>query len=119
MEEFELVIVGGGSTAARAVKSYREAGGGGAVALLTAEPVLPYHRPALSKRYLRGEVSAPFAEAEAFYADHDVEVLLETAATALEARSVRGRTPSGRRCGFRRVADRRSMGENTEDPLVA
>jgi hypothetical protein len=26
MEEFELAIVGGGSTAARAVKSYREAG---------------------------------------------------------------------------------------------
>jgi NADPH-dependent 2,4-dienoyl-CoA reductase/sulfur reductase-like enzyme len=84
MKEFELVIVGGGLTAARAVKSYREAAGAGAVALLTAETVLPYHRPALSKRYLRGEVGAPFAEEEAFYAANDVEVLLDTAATAVD-----------------------------------
>ena len=70
MKRFELVIVGGGLTAARAIKSYRDSGGSGQVALLTAEGVLPYHRPALSKRYLRGEVDAPFAEAETFYTDH-------------------------------------------------
>ena len=29
MKKFELVIVGGGLTAARAIKSYRESGGGG------------------------------------------------------------------------------------------
>ena len=84
MKKFELVIVGGGLTAARAIKSYRDSGGGGRVALLTAEGVLPYHRPALSKRYLRGEVDAPFAEAETFYTGHEVEVLLDTPATALD-----------------------------------
>jgi NADPH-dependent 2,4-dienoyl-CoA reductase/sulfur reductase-like enzyme len=84
MKKFELVIVGGGLTAARAIKSYRESGGGGQVALLTAEDVLPYHRPALSKRYLRGEVGAPFAEPETFYGDHEVEILLDTRATALD-----------------------------------
>jgi NADPH-dependent 2,4-dienoyl-CoA reductase/sulfur reductase-like enzyme len=84
VKNFELVIVGGGLTAARAVKSYRESGGSGQVALLTAEGVLPYHRPALSKRYLRGEMGAPFAEAETFYADHGVEVQLDTPATALD-----------------------------------
>src|SRR6185437_945514 len=84
MRKFELVIVGGGLTASRAIKSYRESGGGGQIALLTAEGVLPYHRPALSKRYLRGQVDAPFAEAETFYADRDVEVLLNTRATALD-----------------------------------
>jgi NADPH-dependent 2,4-dienoyl-CoA reductase/sulfur reductase-like enzyme len=87
---FELVIAGGGLTAARAIKSYREADGDGRIALLSKESVLPYHRPALSKRYLRGEIGAPFAENEAFYRDHDVEVLLETAVTAVDlgARSV-------------------------------
>jgi NADPH-dependent 2,4-dienoyl-CoA reductase/sulfur reductase-like enzyme len=84
MEKFELVVVGGGLTAARAIKSYRQSGGGGQIVLLTAEGVLPYHRPALSKRYLRGEVDAPFAEAETFYGDHDVEVRLDTPATALD-----------------------------------
>ncbi len=90
MKKFELLIVGGGLAAARAIKSYRESGGSGQVALLAGESVLPYHRPALSKRYLRGEASEPFAEDEAFYQDHDVEVLLGTPATAVDpgARSV-------------------------------
>jgi NADPH-dependent 2,4-dienoyl-CoA reductase/sulfur reductase-like enzyme len=48
MKRFELVIAGGGLTAARAIKSYREAGGGGRIALVSSESVLPYHRPALS-----------------------------------------------------------------------
>lgn len=91
MEKFELVIAGGGLTAARAIKSYREAGGLGRVALVSAESVLPYHRPALSKRYLRGETTeAPFAEDESFYRDHGVEVRLGTPVTSLDvaARSV-------------------------------
>jgi NADPH-dependent 2,4-dienoyl-CoA reductase/sulfur reductase-like enzyme len=85
MKKFELVIAGGGLTAARAIKSYREAGGGGRVALLAAENVAPYHRPALSKRYLRGEVGPPYAEDDAFYEEHHVEVLLDTSATALDS----------------------------------
>jgi NTE family protein len=85
MRKFELVIAGGGLTAARAIKSYREAGGPGGVALLTQEPVLPYHRPALSKRFLRGETTdAPFAEDDGFYADLGVEVSLETSVTSVD-----------------------------------
>jgi NTE family protein len=85
MRKFELVIAGGGLTAARAIKSYREADGPGSVALLAQEPVLPYHRPALSKRFLRGETTdAPFAEDEGFYADLGVEVSLETSATSVD-----------------------------------
>jgi NAD(P)H-nitrite reductase large subunit len=86
MKNFELVIAGGGLTAARAVESYRESGGGGQIVLLSKESDLPYHRPALSERYLRGETAeAPFAEDATFYRDHDVEVLLETTATAVDA----------------------------------
>jgi NADPH-dependent 2,4-dienoyl-CoA reductase/sulfur reductase-like enzyme len=85
MTNFELVIAGGGLTAARAIKSYRESGGGGRIALLSKESDLPYHRPALSKRYLRGETTeAPFAEDATFYRDHDVEVLLGTTASAVD-----------------------------------
>jgi 3-phenylpropionate/trans-cinnamate dioxygenase ferredoxin reductase component len=79
MARTELVIAGGGLTAARAVKSYREAGGDARVTLVSEEATLPYHRPALSKRYLRGETSeTPHVEDAAFYRDHDVDVLLET-----------------------------------------
>jgi 3-phenylpropionate/trans-cinnamate dioxygenase ferredoxin reductase subunit len=85
MKKFELVIAGGGLTAARAIKSYRESGGGGRIALLSKERDLPYHRPALSKRYLRGETTeAPFAEDAAFYGNNDVEVLLETTVTGVD-----------------------------------
>ena len=84
MNRFELVVVGGGLTGARAIESYRDAGGEGGVALLSAEGHLPYHRPALSKRYLRGEVSAPYVQDEAFYREHDVELLLGSAATGVD-----------------------------------
>ena len=85
MTTSQLVIAGGGLTAARAIKSYREAGGEGAIALVGEEATLPYHRPALSKRYLRGETDAtPHAENHEFYREHEVDVLLETKAAAID-----------------------------------
>ena len=85
MNSFELVIAGGGLAAARAVKSYGEAGGKGRIALVTNEATLPYHRPPLSKRYLRGETDdTPHVEDEAFYRDHAVDALLETAVTSVD-----------------------------------
>jgi NADPH-dependent 2,4-dienoyl-CoA reductase/sulfur reductase-like enzyme len=80
VKDFQLAIVGGGLASARAIKSFREAGGEGGIALISKDSTLPYHRPPLSKRFLRGETDEePLVEDEAFYADHGVEVLLETA----------------------------------------
>ena len=91
-ERSELLIVGGGLSTARAIKAYREAGGEGTVRLISADSLVPYHRPPLSKKYLRGEaeVADTLVEPEAFYAEHDVEVELETvvATLDLEGRSV-------------------------------
>jgi NADPH-dependent 2,4-dienoyl-CoA reductase/sulfur reductase-like enzyme len=95
MDSFELVIAGGGLTAARAIRSHRDAGGDGRIALVSGESVLPYHRPALSKRYLRGETGAPFAEDEAFYRDHDVDVVLGTAVTAVDVATQSVETDGG------------------------
>jgi NADPH-dependent 2,4-dienoyl-CoA reductase/sulfur reductase-like enzyme len=84
---FDFVIVGGGLASARAIKSYREAGGEGTIALISRDSTLPYHRPPLSKRFLRGETDEePLVEDEAFYRDHDVEVMLETSVATVEAR---------------------------------
>jgi NADPH-dependent 2,4-dienoyl-CoA reductase/sulfur reductase-like enzyme len=87
MPDFELVIVGGGLASARAIKTYREAGGGGRILLLSKDSVLPYHRPPLSKRYLRGEATAEdtLVEPESFYVENDVEVLLETAVREVDS----------------------------------
>ena len=86
MASFDLVIVGGGLTAARAIKEYRSAGGDGRIALLSSERSLPYHRPPLSKRFLRGEAERrdTLVEPEQFYAENGVELLLGTEVVNLD-----------------------------------
>src|SRR5215218_7106680 len=85
MPDFDLLIVGGGLASARAIKSYREAGGEGSIALVSRDATLPYHRPPLSKKFLRGETDEePLVEDEAFYPDHGVDVMLETAVSSVD-----------------------------------
>jgi NADPH-dependent 2,4-dienoyl-CoA reductase/sulfur reductase-like enzyme len=81
MTDFALAIVGGGLSSARAIKSYRESGGDGRIVLVSRDSVVPYHRPPLSKRFLRGEVEAvdTQVEPEDFYRENDVELLLRSA----------------------------------------
>jgi NADPH-dependent 2,4-dienoyl-CoA reductase/sulfur reductase-like enzyme len=80
VSDFELIIVGGGLASARAIAAYRRAGGDGTIALLSADTTIPYHRPPLSKRYLRGEAeqSDTLVEPRGFYDDNHIELLLET-----------------------------------------
>jgi NADPH-dependent 2,4-dienoyl-CoA reductase/sulfur reductase-like enzyme len=87
VKRFELVIVGGGLASAQAIKSFRESGGEGPIALISKDETLPYHRPPLSKRFLRGETDEePLVEDEAFYVDHGVEVMLETEVSSVDTR---------------------------------
>ncbi|HTX47299.1 MAG TPA: NAD(P)/FAD-dependent oxidoreductase [Solirubrobacteraceae bacterium] len=53
---YELLVVGGGPAGLSAARGYREAGGTGAVAIVTDEYRMPYSRPPLTKELLRGEV---------------------------------------------------------------
>lgn len=86
MADFDLVIVGGGLASAKAIASFREAGGEGSIALFSRDSHLPYHRPPLSKRYLRGETDdVPLVEDEAFYRDNGVEVRLETSVERVDS----------------------------------
>ena len=102
MTKFELLIVGGGLTAARAIREYRAAGGAGRIALVSKEQALPYHRPPLSKRFLRGEAEPQdtLVEPEGFYADNGVELLLGTEVTGLDTHSVLAR---GRHYTYRQL----------------
>ena len=104
MKQFELVIVGGGLASARAIKSYREAAGGGPIALLSEDRTPPYHRPPLSKRYLRGEThAAPLVEDEAFYSAHGVELLLGTSVTGVDIRQRSVTVADGSRYRYRKL----------------
>jgi NADPH-dependent 2,4-dienoyl-CoA reductase/sulfur reductase-like enzyme len=76
----KLVIVGGGLASAKVVESYREGGGDDPIVLVSGDSFVPYHRPPLSKRFLRGEIDADgtFVAPEDFYRERDVELRLET-----------------------------------------
>ena len=102
MTEFDLIIVGGGLAAAWAIRAYREAGGDGSVALVSADSTIPYHRPPLSKRYLRGEMDLldTLVESEAFYGENAVEVLLATEVAGVDPHGRAITTAAGRSYGF-------------------
>jgi NADPH-dependent 2,4-dienoyl-CoA reductase/sulfur reductase-like enzyme len=88
MPKFDLLIIGGGLASARAIKAFREAGGEGSIGLVSRDSTLPYHRPPLSKKFLRGETDEePLVEDEAFYRDHGVEVMLETSVASVDPRA--------------------------------
>ena len=88
-----FLVVGGGLAGARAAQALREAGASGRVVLLTAEHDRPYHRPPLSKDFLRGESARDdlYVQPPEWAKDHDVEVRTGVAAQRLEAE---GRTVS-------------------------
>ena len=68
--------MGGGPAALATARAYRAAGGDGDVTLVTAEAMIPYQRPPLSKEFLRGELSEdelPIEPPE-WYADQDVKL---------------------------------------------
>jgi NADPH-dependent 2,4-dienoyl-CoA reductase/sulfur reductase-like enzyme len=102
METFELVIVGGGLASARAIKAYREEGGEGRIALVSKDSSVPYHRPPLSKRYLRGETDrqGTLVEPESFYAENDVELLLARSATRVLPGQRRVELDTGETVGY-------------------
>jgi 3-phenylpropionate/trans-cinnamate dioxygenase ferredoxin reductase subunit len=79
------IIVGASLAGAKAAETLREEGFHGRVVLVGAEGERPYERPPLSKDYLRGEVGREkvYVHDEGFYAEHDIELRLNTAAVDL------------------------------------
>jgi 3-phenylpropionate/trans-cinnamate dioxygenase ferredoxin reductase component len=78
----QVVVVGGGLSAARTVQQLRRRGYDGRLVVIGAEPHLPYDRPPLSKAVLAGErhdTTLPFDPVAL-----DVDVRLDTWATGLD-----------------------------------
>ncbi|MBL8302705.1 MAG: FAD-dependent oxidoreductase, partial [Ideonella sp.] len=87
-----IVVIGGGHAAAALCGALVEAGQGGRVSLVCAERELPYHRPPLSKAYLKNPAEATTVHrAEAWYAQAGIRLHLGDAAVAIDraARTVR------------------------------
>ncbi len=81
-----VVLVGGGHAAAAFVNSVRRAGYGGRLVLVGDEPVLPYHRPPLSKKYLSESLPVEQIQirAAAWYDEQQVELRLGARVAAID-----------------------------------
>jgi 3-phenylpropionate/trans-cinnamate dioxygenase ferredoxin reductase component len=80
-----VTIVGGGVASAAAIAALRGDGFDGGITLVSAEETVPYERPPLSKEYLLGDTAdVTVVHDEAWYASHDVDLLLGTRATGLD-----------------------------------
>jgi 3-phenylpropionate/trans-cinnamate dioxygenase ferredoxin reductase component len=83
-----IVIIGGGQAAASLAAKLRALGHGGALIMVSEEPVLPYQRPPLSKKYVAGELSVDrlLIRPPAWYDEQNVDVRLSAAAIELNPR---------------------------------
>jgi 3-phenylpropionate/trans-cinnamate dioxygenase ferredoxin reductase subunit len=83
---YEHVIVGGGLAGGMVAQEFREQGGDGSVLLVTREPHTPYHRPPLTKGYLRGETGLDevYMHPEEWWKEQAVDVRTGTEATAID-----------------------------------
>ncbi len=81
-----IVIVGAGQAAAQLIETLRRKGFAGDLALVGDEPLLPYQRPPLSKKYLEGSFEAqrlPIRH-HAFYDEHRVALELGRRAVRID-----------------------------------
>lgn len=70
-----IVVIGGGHAAASLCGALADAGQGHRVHLVCAEALLPYHRPPLSKAYLKNPADGPaLLRPEAWYAQAGIQV---------------------------------------------
>jgi len=99
-----IVIIGGGHAAAQLCASLVEAGQGARVHLVCEEQALPYHRPPLSKTFLKSaEEALQLHRAESWYGEAGITMHLGDPAVAVdrEARTVTLR--SGKVLGWERL----------------
>ena len=87
------IIAGAGHAGGQTAISLRQAGYEGRIVVCGDEPVPPYQRPPLSKKYLSGELALErvFLRPESFYLKNDIELRLGNAVREIdrERRTVR------------------------------
>ena len=99
---FDVVIVGAGHGGAQAAIALRQNGFAGSIAMIGAEPDLPYERPPLSKDYLAGEKTFErmLIRPPAFWTERGIEVLLGRRVVAVDPGAHRVTTAGGETIGY-------------------
>ncbi len=95
------IIIGGGHGGAQLCGSLRQNGYQGEVTLISSDSVLPYHRPPLSKAYLKdSSVETQIIKPQQFYHDNDVSLMLGTTAIGIDPAAQRVELEDGRRLDY-------------------
>jgi 3-phenylpropionate/trans-cinnamate dioxygenase ferredoxin reductase subunit len=81
-----IVVIGAGQAGASLVAKLRALGYEGRITLIGEEPVPPYQRPPLSKKYLLGEMDVErlYLRPAHFYADNGIDLRLNETVTAID-----------------------------------
>ncbi|MFI9048704.1 NAD(P)/FAD-dependent oxidoreductase [Streptomyces sp. NPDC053427] len=100
-----LVIAGAGLAGAKAAEALREEGFDGPLVLLGDERERPYERPPLSKGYLLGasEREKVYVHPSRWYGEHDVDLRLGTAVTAIDPAAHELTLADGSRQGYAKL----------------
>lgn len=87
--DVDVLLVGGGIASAAAAAELRAGGFDGSITLATREQDAPYHRPPITKGYLRGreDRASTLVHPESWWADNDVELLTRTPVMDLDTQA--------------------------------
>lgn len=86
MDKAGILVIGAGQAGTSLVAKLRSLGYEGSLTLIGNEPVPPYQRPPLSKKYLLGEMQLErlFLRPESFYADQNIKLRLASEVTRID-----------------------------------
>jgi 3-phenylpropionate/trans-cinnamate dioxygenase ferredoxin reductase component len=105
MPDQTFIIVGASLTGAKAAEELRSEGFNGRLVLLGDEHERPYERPPLTKDYLRDESprEKAYVHEEAFYSDHQIELITGAPVTSLDPGRGRLTLGNGRELSYDRL----------------
>ncbi len=98
------VIVGGGHGGAQLCASLRQNGFSGRITMVSKDDCLPYHRPPLSKAFLKNpEADMQIIKPRTFYDDNNIELMLGKAVTSIHRSSNEIETADGQRLNYSKL----------------
>lgn len=96
-----VIIIGAGHAGTQAAASLREAGYGGALTLISADADLPYHKPPLSKSFMKtGDAPLQPLRGPSYFTDHQIALRLGERAEAVDAGARQVRLSCGEALAF-------------------
>ena len=98
------VIVGGGHGGAQLCASLRQNDYSGRITMVSKDACLPYHRPPLSKAFLKNPaLETQIIKPQAFYDDNDIELMLGKTATSIHCSSNEIEMADGKRLNYSKL----------------